>query len=135
MSEETTLTRGELNWLRLNTLDRLLKALPAHRYAYANERQLQDGIERVLTAAAVAFVREARMSRSDRPDFLIAPGIALEVKVDGSLSLVTRQLFRYAQLVDVHTIVLVTTRMQHRQFPAELDGKPVHVVHLIGSVL
>ena len=119
----------------LNHLPRILKA---HRFRLSHEFVLQNGIAGVLLEAGIPFEREHCLRNGrDRVDFFVdmqrEGGIALEVKVDGSLSEVTRQLHRYAQHPDVRAIVLVTTRAMHDRMPAEMCGKPVRVIHLEGA--
>lgn len=114
---------------------RLAEALLGHRFYCPNEATLQEAIANVFNEARIPFVRECRLSSRDRVDFLVGDGIAVEVKVDGSLSEVLRQLHRHAQHDDVDQIVLVTTRAMHKAgMPASLGGKPVSVVHLGGVV-
>lgn len=117
----------------MTTIDRITDALRSHRFRFASEAELQEGIERVLLDAAIPLEREFRLGR-DRVDFWVE-GIALEVKVDGSLSEVTRQLHRYAQAPQVRAVLLVTTRALHRRVPAEMTSKPIAVFYLEGSVL
>lgn len=109
-------------------IDTISGVLRAHRFRFSSELQLQDGIENALRADGVVFERERQLGH-DRVDFF-AGGVALEVKVDGSLSAVTRQLHKYAQHPDVSAVVLATTRMLHDRMPAEMCGKPVRVVVL-----
>ena len=103
------------------------------RFCTASEALLQDGLASVFAKAGLRVEREVVLTNTDRIDFFI-DGIGLEVKVDGSLSSVTRQLHRYAQHDRVRELVLVTTLMRHRALPSSLNGKPITVVHLIGSV-
>lgn len=116
---------------RLGTLARILGA---RRFTFATEKQLQDALEAVLRAEHVEFYREVPVGPRDRIDFLTAEGIGLEVKVDGSLSEVTRQLHRYAQSVDVMGLLLVTSRSRHDHMPPSFNGKPVLVHYLAGSI-
>lgn len=110
--------------------------LRGYRFTFSTEAELQAGIERVLRQAGIEFRREAAISREDRPDFMIAGGVAIECKTNGGLSALTRQIHRYAQIAEVTGILVVTTRMQHRALATDsLNGKPVRVHHLMGSVL
>lgn len=114
---------------------RVRDLLLAHRFHFASEAQLQAGIARVLDAAGVPYQREAVLTPQDRPDFLLHGGLAIEVKVGGSVASLARQVERYAALDAVGEILVVTTRMQHRVLPAAANGKPVHLTYLIGSCL
>jgi hypothetical protein len=108
----------------------ICQLIHAAKFRFASEYDLQAGIAKLLTDEGVAFEREVRINKKDRLDFLISGGIALEVKVDGALSSVTRQLFRYAGQPEVTHLVLVTTRAMHRQIPQTIHGKPLYIVHL-----
>ena len=111
----------------------LCEVLRGYRFSYDNEARLQQAIERVLQEHGYAFVRERRLSRRDRPDFDVQ-GVAIEVKVDESLTVVLRQLFRYAQQDAVQALVLVTTRASHTRVPDTICGKPVRIVHIVGAL-
>lgn len=110
----------------------LAALLRAHRMPQATERQLQDAIAKVLARSAVAFSREHRLSTTERPDFFVAPGVCVEVKVGGPSSEVLRQLARYAEHDVVEELLLVTTRRTHDVMPAEVCGKPLTTV-CVGS--
>ncbi len=85
----------------------------------------------MLAGNDVAFEREHRLSASDRPDFFI-DGVAIEVKVVGSVPVVTRQLQRYARHESVSDVLLVTAKRAHMQCEGSLQGKPVKVVVIGG---
>jgi hypothetical protein len=110
----------------------LRRILGSARFRYSGEIELQNGIEQLFTQRQLTFERERALG-PDRVDFF-AHGVAIEVKIDGSLSEVTRQLHRYAQHPDVTAIVLVTTRARHNAMPAAMNEKPVDVIHLLGNV-
>lgn len=108
---------------------RIVKILVDYRYRCLNELDLQDGIAASIeTTLGRAPEREWHLGR-DRLD-LFMDGVAIEVKIDGPLSSVTRQLHRYAQHPNVKAIVLATTRMLHLNMPAEINGKTILVVLL-----
>ena len=126
-------------------LDRLRRLIASRRYRFANERELQDAIERVL--GSVGVTREMRLGPRDRLDFavdlavggagqceqwvddsgktVLAGIVAVEVKIDHSTSDLIRQLHRYAADERVVGILVVTSRLRLTQLPAELNGKPV----------
>jgi len=115
-------------------LPHLIASIRQYRYRYESERELQEGLERVLFAYAEQWrcgplEREFRFSPQDRADFFL-DGIAIEVKIAGPLGNVTRQLFRYAQHPAVRAILLVTSRSRHGNMPSEMNGKPVHILVL-----
>lgn len=111
----------------------LARSLGSYSYRYAHEPQLHDRLAEVLTAQPVAFERERSIDAKNRLDFLVAGGIALEVKVDGSLAQALRQIDRYAALDDVAAVLLATTQrwgdgcVSNR---ATFHGKPFKMVRL-----
>lgn len=117
-------------------LARLAAAVLSHAYRWSNEAELQAALLPVLTfpdAGAREVTREAKLSARDRIDFVVGD-LGVEVKVDGSLAQVTRQLYRYAQVEALAGVLLVTTRACHLAVPRELNGKPIVVARLIGGI-
>lgn len=110
-------------------LAQISQVLVQRRFWWTRETDLQDGIAAVLNDCGVSFEREKRLTEGERTDFWSSP-VAIEVKVKGSLSEVTRQLMRYADVEEVEAVVLVTTKMQHRRMPPTMRGKPLKVVYL-----
>lgn len=109
-------------------------AVRAHRFLYADEIGLHEGLEQVFAAAGLEARREVSLNPSGRIDFLIENDqgrTGVEVKVAGSADVVTRQLARYAGHVD--DLVLITTKARHRNVPDSIDGTPVRKVHVRGS--
>lgn len=104
------------------------------RIRASSEAEVQRAIAHVFTGDGIPFDREVEIGEGDRIDFVVGGSIGVEVKVDGSLSSVTRQLHRYASSPLITELVLVTTRMRHRHMPAAINGKSITVVHLLGSV-
>jgi len=120
---------------RRRVISILVTELEQHEFRFPNERDLQDGIEQAISAAGLTYEREAVLDERSRVDFLLCPGVAVEVKVDGSSADVMRQLHRYALSPAVRAIVLVTTRQRHCSVPRELAGKPITIVVLTRSML
>lgn len=110
-------------WSIIDLLDR-------HRFRFGTEAELQDDIGYVLETAAIPHEREVRLTSGDRIDFMIAARIGLEVKVDGGISALTRQLHRYAQVDAVKELLVVTSRARHANLPTLLSGTPVRVYAL-----
>lgn len=113
----------------------LISALSRLRFRYATEKDLQDGIEKVFREGDISFIREYEISSSDRLDFLVAGGIALEVKIKGSLPELVRQIARYARHEDIQEVLVVGTPRWIPQVPAAIEGKPVYALRLVGSLL
>ncbi len=104
--------------------------LSAYQYRYSCEKELQDGLEKVLQTMEIEHVREHSLSPTDKVDFFLLSSIALEVKIQESLTAVTRQLHRYAQHPEVKELLLVTTKSSHRAVAEEMNKKPVRVLYL-----
>lgn len=125
----------------MTCLEAVRRALSGKSLPATSEDALQRAIERVLGLAAIddsprfAFEREVRLNEDDRIDFMFGDGLGLEVKIDGSLADVTRQLHRYAQAEQVRELLLVTTRARHLSLPLEFNGKRLSTLYLIGSSL
>lgn len=114
----------------------------ARRPSFASERELQLQIGPVIRAVVVGpddsgpiVTAEHRLDARSRLDFYVREpladaGIGVEIKIKGSLTEVTRQLFRYAEHPAIHGLVLVTTKYTHRDVPEVLLGKPVRVLCL-----
>jgi hypothetical protein len=107
------------------------RAIVTRRFAFSTEEDLQAGIALALTEEGIPFEREVVLSRQDRIDFLLPGGLGLEVKVGWSISALTRQLHRYAQLEAISALVVVVTQTRLLNLPLEIAGKPLHRVLLM----
>lgn len=117
----------------------ICEALYSCRYRYKNEKDLQQGVNLVLTGLGLEFEPEVSLTPRDRIDFL-AGTLGIECKADDSsggtsLAAVTRQLMRYAQSDKVKELVLLTTMSKHKNLPETLNNKPLYIVHLLLSFL
>lgn len=115
-------------------LHKIVEALLGYRYTFANEAELQAGIEAALKAEGIAYDREHRFARGDRVDFFIE-NIGLEVKIDSSVTEITRQLQGYAKDETVKGLILVTSRAKHRAIPTEIAGIPIVLACLAEGAL
>jgi len=113
------------------TVDEVTKAIRQVGYRFSDEAELQEGISFALTLAGLKHEREAVLTKRDRIDFLLPGGIGIEVKIDGSISALTRQLFRYAELPEVASLVVVVGKNTLGNLPHEILSKPVHVVRAV----
>lgn len=109
--------------------DRICQLCQSLSFRGSNELELQDSLEKLLRSHFSEVTREAKLSPTDRVDFLVER-VAVEIKVDGSPMAVTRQLQKYLEHQEVDGVVLVTTRRKHLAVPDTLAGKPVRVVWL-----
>jgi hypothetical protein len=106
--------------------------LAGYRFRFASERELQDGVARVLEGAGFAHRREAPLGDAGTIDFLVGD-VGVEIKIKGALAQVTRQLHRYAEEPSVRELLLVTGSARLDRLPASLCGKPLGVLHLLTS--
>jgi len=117
----------------VSLLPDLLEALRSVRFRYSSEDDLQLGIDGLLKERGFVFQREVRLNPRCRIDFLVDPGIGIEVKIDGSVDELGRQVLRYLAHEQVKEIVVVSTRASHRDLPSEMEGKRISVVYLFSS--
>lgn len=115
-------------------LDGLAALLGGYRYRFHSERDLQDGIERVLQARRITYRREQALSTPDRPDFLVGD-VAVEVKIKGALADLLRQIGRYASHASVGGILVIGTTIWLPRVPPILFDKPVRSTRLVASLL
>lgn len=113
-------------------IERVLQATPLPR---TPEIRLQNAIALALADHGFLFHREVRLTPEDVIDFVVDDRLGIEVKVDGSLSEVTRQLHRYAHSERVSELLLVTTRSKHRPMPPAFGRTPIRVLHLLSGAL
>lgn len=113
-------------------LDRAAEAVRGHAYRFTSERELQDGLARVLDRLGVAVHREHSLNAKDRPDFFLEGGLVVEVKCDGSPADLVRQVFRYAQHPAVHAILVVVSLRRLTALPSTMNDKPVRVAFVGG---
>lgn len=113
------------------TAEELVALFGRYQFTVQCEAALQAAIEKMLLAEGIAFDREKHIGEEDRPDFLVGD-VAIEVKVDGSWTQVSRQLQRYLRHSSVQTVILVTTRANHTKVPRAIGAKRIHIVPLFG---
>lgn len=106
------------------------RALLGHRFRFADERELQAGIDQVLRATGLDVTREASLGETGTIDFLVQ-GLGIEVKTRGARADLARQVHRYLQHESVKAVMVVTTRAALAQLPKTISDKPVYVHHLV----
>ena len=117
------------------TVEAVRAALASKRFVYCNEKDLHVGIGHVLEAAFPGAVeREVPITKGSRLDFRVGAVVAVEVKIDGTLSELTRQVYRYAEIETLAGVVAVVGRARLRDLPDTMNGKPIAVVHLGGAL-
>lgn len=124
----------------MTALERLIELrnyLAQFRFNYANEAELQRGIEQVLVKKGFQANREVYLFESNghligRLDFLVDDDIVIETKIDGSAAQLMRQISRYTKSDKVAGVLAVTDRASHR-LPESFNGKPVMMLSLLGG--
>jgi len=97
----------------------------------SDEAKLQDALEELFTDEGLNFIREHKLSERDRIDFYFPElRLGVEVKTQGSLALVTRQLHRYALSDHLDSLVLCTTLTRHMRLPSTMLAKDVFIAWL-----
>ncbi len=128
-------------------VSQLANAIRGYRFSFVDEYELQLGVANVLEDVNAPARREYRISGKDRLDFFVPValepgdddweppmrGVAIEVKISGSLTDLTMQVHRYMQSEEVVGVVVVTPKMRLTRLPAEINGKPLAVAHLASS--
>ncbi len=103
----------------------LLTVLRAIAFTGVDEYALQRSIGAALAVSQMEFEPEARLSSTDRIDFLVGD-VGIEVKVDGSPSAVLRQCFRYLAHARVRALVVVSAKASLvRSLPPRVEIKGV----------
>lgn len=97
---------------------------------------LHEGVGQVLRKEIDAHLMwETALSPLDRPDFWYPDqGVAVELKTNGGLSPLTRQVLRYACLPAVKGVAVVTPLRRLCALPATMANVPVRVAYLENSV-
>lgn len=113
--------------LRIKDLiNRLHVACSKYRFQATDEAQFQDQLAGVLAAEGFVCDREVP-DGGNRYDISIRQDgvhVVLELKVAGSVAAVERQAQRYAMMIDVDAVVVVTTsnRLAHKLDRGSLPG-------------
>lgn len=108
-------------------IQNICKAISTARLPLHNEKELQAELEKLFTQKGIQFNREHRLDTKNIPDFFI-DGIAIEVKIKGSIKAIYKQCERYCTYTDVQSLILVTNRSMG--FPEEINGKSCYVINL-----
>lgn len=109
--------------------------LRGYVYRTTSEAAVQVGLAEALSTNSIAFAREVVLTPRDRIDFLVEESIGIEVKCDGTLTDLTRQIARYLAHERVGALLVVVTRRRLAHLPDTMLGKPVVVVDLVESCL
>ncbi len=108
----------------------IVTLLTRNHYRYSDETQLQHQIAQLLGGHGHTVSREVVLDRRSRIDLVVDSRIGLEIKVDGPVADVARQLQRYASTGSLRALVLATTCARHMQLPERVGGLPILVAYL-----
>lgn len=108
----------------------VLILLKGKRYLLHNEKDLQGEIGQHLVArfGIGPVLRELELDRGNIIDFLIEPGIGIEIKIKGGKRAIYRQCVRYCQFPEVKSLILITNLSMG--FPEQINGKDCYVLKL-----
>lgn len=113
----------------------VIAALENKRFRFCSEIDLQNGIEQVLKQSGLAYEREKHLTERDRPDFMVGAGLAIEVKIKGTLAQALRQISRYTDHQRIDAVLLVGTPYWMRDVPQTINGKPIYAMRLTSSLV
>lgn len=121
-------------------MDDVAKHLRSYRFRWHNETSLQKAVHLALQSGPWKVDREHRLSESDRVDFHLTSAdglrLAVELKVQGDMESVQRQVARYAASTKVDGVLLVSTSNRLAMGLADTaSDKPVRSVVLSGGLL
>lgn len=111
-------------------LTELARLIGRYRFNYATEDALQEGLAVMLTGQGYEVEREVRIVGRRRID-LLTGDVGIEVKIDGRVADVRRQLARYARSERVGSLLLVTNRVRHVSLNGIYNHKPLLVVPIV----
>lgn len=112
----------------MDMLEDFITLMRRSPFVLKDEKSVQEGIETLLNSHGFDFKREVRLSNKDIVDFMLAYGIAVEVKLGGRPMSIFKQCERYCAHDQVKALVLMTAKTMG--FPPEIKGKPCYYVSL-----
>lgn len=113
--------------------DSVAQALQGCAGYWNSEAQLQTLLADRLSEAGFDVAREVALGDCGRIDLMV-DRVGIEVKVNGSLTAVLRQVHLYATGGQLDAVVLVSTRTAHCNVPLVVAGIPARVVWLSGQL-
>ncbi len=117
--------------MKSSDLDKTISALRSFSYSFRSEADLQKGIASALDQSGIRYIREF-VAGPYRFDFLVEPGIVIEVKIKGSLPQALTQVRKYVLRAEVCSVIIATT-LPWSEGEITLSERPVVTVRLRGS--
>lgn len=117
-------------------IEKVAALIAKHNFKYANEKQLQEGLEELFIQYALPYRREVRLSSSDIVDFVIDGDqrIGIEVKTGGGKNALLRQINRYVTHKEIDSILVIGSPFWVNNLPTELNGKPIYQHRLLTGI-
>lgn len=113
---------------------KLREKFATHRLVYQDEIELQNIIDAWFVDLGIVATREFRFDASDCIDFFVfVSGTGIEIKTEGYLNPILRQLKRYSLHPAVKDLVLVCPKPW--RLPETLTGKPIYCVSTFASLI
>lgn len=110
-------------------IEKIINLIRRARLPLSKEKDLQFEMYKMFCEQGYLISREYRLDEKSIVDFFEPKfGIAIEVKIKGKAKDIFRQLERYAQSHEVHSIILVTRKAMG--LPQEIRGKSIYYVSL-----
>lgn len=110
------------------TSNNIIALLKSHRFFLHNEKSLQSDIAALFTSKKVPFNREHYLDENNIMDFIVADGIGLEIKIDGTKRAIYEQCLRYSKFPEVKELILFTNKQLGT--PHLYEGKRFNIVNI-----
>lgn len=104
------------------------EVISQHAFPLHDEKRAQADLAQALEESGIAYEREVVLATGDVVDFMLADGVALEVKLRAPKRAIYRQLTRYARHAPVAGIILASNTAMG--LPESINGKPVAIMSL-----
>lgn len=108
-----------------------------YRYTFSNEKELQNGIEKVFQENNIEYEREVRLHQRDIIDFVVIQNgvrLGIEIKIDGNRNALLRQLSRYLAHDSIDSIFVIGTPYWITNIPQSLHGKELYCHRILGGI-
>jgi hypothetical protein len=116
------------------TILNLQKLFTTLRFPLEDEKELQKEIAANLNWFGFDFTREQRLDDESIIDFLVEPGIGVEVKIGNKSKMnIYKQVERYCSIDAIHSVILLTNKSM--SLPETVNNKPTYIINLSQSWL
>jgi hypothetical protein len=114
----------------MTTTADIINILKNKRFLLHDEKALQREIAASLIASLSPgeVQREFILAPGSIIDFLVEPGIGIEVKIKGAKRQIYRQCIRYCEFEAIKSLILITNLSMG--FPEQINGKDCFIIKL-----